>query len=81
MGLEIGRRSPPKPAQGMILRTVSHAIAPGYAAELVLYDPDATTTFTKEFMHSKSINTPFFNKTLQGQVRLVMVGQKILLER
>jgi len=39
------------------------------------------TTFTKEFMKSKSSNTPFFDKTLKGSVEMVVLGDEILLER
>ena len=53
----------------------------GQAADLVLFDPDAESTFTAEFMKSKSINTPFFNQTLKGRVDLVVLGNEILLAR
>ncbi len=56
-------------------------IEAGKAAEVVLFDPEATTTFTREFMRSKSINTPFLNRTLDGQVQLVLVGKALLLDR
>jgi len=56
-------------------------IAEGEAADLVLFDPDKETTFTKEFMKSKSQNTPFINQTLKGSVDLVVLGDTILLER
>lgn len=54
------------------------AIAPGQPAELVVFDPDATTTFSRAYMKSKSINTPFLDKTLHGAVRFVMRGTGIL---
>jgi dihydroorotase len=56
-------------------------IAEGQPADLVLFNPEATTTFTKEFMKSKSQNTPFLDKTLSGRVELVVLGDDILLER
>ena len=56
-------------------------IAEGQPADLVLFNPEATTTFTKDFMKSKSQNTPFLDKTLQGRVELVVLGNEILLER
>jgi dihydroorotase len=53
----------------------------GQPAEFLLFDTEAGTTFTKEFMKSKSQNTPFINQTLQGRVDLVVLGTEILLER
>lgn len=53
----------------------------GQPAEFLLFDTEAETTFTKEFMKSKSQNTPFINQTLQGRVDLVVLGTEILLER
>jgi len=53
----------------------------GKAAEFIVFDPDKQTAFTTEFMRSKSRNTPFFGKTLKGQVEMVVLGDRILLER
>ena len=53
----------------------------GQAADLILFDPERETTFTMDFMRSKSQNTPFLNKTLKGSVDLVVLGHEILLER
>jgi dihydroorotase len=57
------------------------AIAEGQPVDLILFDPAATTTFTRDFMQSKSQNTPFLDKTLMGRVDLVVLGGNILLER
>jgi len=56
-------------------------IAVDHAADLILFDPDGQTTFTAEFMRSKSQNTPFLNQTLRGSVDLVVLGDQILLSR
>ena len=56
-------------------------IAEGHAADLLLFDPDGATTFTAEFMQSKSRNTPFLNQTLRGSVDLVLLGDELLLDR
>jgi dihydroorotase len=56
-------------------------IAVGAPAELMLFDPDAETTFTPEFMKSKSQNTPFLNQTLRGRVDVVLLGETLLLCR
>jgi dihydroorotase len=53
----------------------------GAPADLILFDPAATTTFAKDFMKSKSQNTPFIDQTLQGRVELVVLGDQVLLER
>lgn len=53
----------------------------GSEANLVLFDPAAETTFSAEFMKSKSQNTPFLDRTLQGSVELVVVGDQVLLDR
>ena len=53
----------------------------GKPADLIVFDPRKETTFTKEFMKSKSSNTPFLNKTLKGSVEMVVLGDEILLER
>ena len=50
-------------------------------AELIVFDPAGETTFSREFMRSKSVNTPFLDKTLQGRVELVVRGSEILLQR
>jgi len=57
------------------------SIAEGQAADLLLFDPDGATTFTEEFMQSKSHNTPFLNQTLRGSVDLVLLGDDLLLDR
>lgn len=57
------------------------AIQEGKPADLVLFDPEKQTTFSADFMKSKSRNTPFLDKTLMGSVDLVMLGDEVLLER
>ena len=57
------------------------SISEGEKAELVIFDVNGETVFTKEFMESKSPNTPFLDKTLKGCVELVVVGEEVLLDR
>lgn len=57
------------------------SIEEGQHANLALFNTEATSTFSKDFMKSKSQNTPFLDKTLSGRVELVILGDKILLER
>ncbi|WP_386819727.1 dihydroorotase [Luteolibacter algae] len=57
------------------------SIEEGEHANLTLFNTEATTTFTKDFMKSKAQNTPFLDKTLSGRIDLVVLGDEILLER
>lgn len=56
-------------------------IEEGTPADLIVFDPAGETTFTAEFMKSKSQNTPFLDKTLKGRVDMVVLGDDVLLER
>jgi dihydroorotase len=56
-------------------------IIEGGTAEFVLFNPKGETTFTPEYMQSRSENTPFLNQTLQGSIDLVVKDGEILLER
>ncbi len=56
-------------------------IEAGAPADLILFDPAAATTFTADFMKSKSRNTPFLDRTLDGRIDLVVLGSEILLDR
>ncbi len=53
----------------------------GQHANLTLFNTEANSTFTRDFMKSKAENTPFLDKTLSGRVELVVLGNEILLER
>jgi dihydroorotase len=56
-------------------------IVEGGNAEFIVFNPTATTTFTQEFMKSKSTNTPFLDKTLNGRVDAVVLKGEVLLNR
>jgi dihydroorotase len=54
-------------------------VAEGGVAEFIVFNPGVTTTFSRDFMKSKSINTPFLNQTLKGLVeRVIYQGNEIL---
>ena len=54
-------------------------IKPDAVAEFIVFNPDRDTTFTRAFMKSKSINTPFFGKTVRGMVeRVIYKGEELL---
>lgn len=56
-------------------------IEAGKPADLLVFDPEGSTIFSREFMKSKSANTPFLDQTLKGSVDLVLLEKEILLER
>ncbi len=54
-------------------------IKEGGTAEFIVFNPARTTTFSRDFMKSKSINTPFLDQTVQGMVeRVVYRGEELL---
>jgi dihydroorotase len=53
-------------------------IAPGDAADLVLFAPAAPWTVTPEEFRSKGRNTPFAGMPLKGKVKYTIVGGKIV---
>ncbi|MFT5467707.1 MAG: dihydroorotase [Verrucomicrobiales bacterium] len=50
-------------------------------AEFLVFDPTLKTRFTKNFMRSKSSNTPYIDQVLDGQVIEVVYGGDVLLRR
>ena len=56
-------------------------ISEGEKADLLIFNVNKETFFTKDFMESKSPNTPFLDKTLKGSVEFVLVGNEVLLDR
>jgi len=73
------KRYSAEPRRMMSLEPVP--VEEGKAADFILFDPEGSTTFSVEFMKSKSRNTPFLDKTLRGSVDLVVLGSEVLLER
>ena len=73
------KRYSAEPRRFMGLDAVS--IAVGQPAEFLLFDPEGSTTFTKDYMRSRSQNTPFIDKTLHGSIDLVVKDGVVLLER
>ncbi|RZJ01947.1 MAG: dihydroorotase [Brevundimonas sp.] len=55
-------------------------IAEGAPADLVLFDPNAPIVVDAERLHSKSKNSPFDGRRLQGKVRLTLVGGRTIFE-
>ncbi|HOJ67634.1 MAG TPA: dihydroorotase, partial [Candidatus Hydrogenedentes bacterium] len=53
-------------------------IAPETPADLCVFDPNATWTVTRNDLASKSHNTPYLGKTLQGRVRYTFCGGNLV---
>ena len=75
----IVKRYSAEPRRMMSLEPVP--IEEGTAAEVLVFDPKGETTFTREFLQSKSVNSPFYNQTLKGSIDVVILGDQVLLER
>lgn len=56
-------------------------LEPGYPADLVLVDLDASFTVTPDKLHSKSKNTPLLGKTLYGEILMTMKQGEIVYEK
>jgi dihydroorotase len=51
----------------------------GGVAEFIVFNPQRSSTFTREFIKSKGVNTPFINQTLKGLVeRVIYRGEELL---
>ena len=53
-------------------------IARGAPADLVLFDPDAPRVIDAETLLSKSKNSPFNGRRLQGEVRATLVDGRLV---
>ena len=51
-----------------LFKIESSIIETGAKADITMFTQQGNTIFTKELNKSKSLNTPFFNKTLKGKV-------------
>ena len=49
----------------------------GALAEITVIDPDHEWTFDKDYIHSKSGNSPFIGKSLKGKVELTISTKSI----
>ena len=68
-----------RPAQ--ILGIPRGTLSPGAVADITLVDPDETWTVTPALFESKSGNSPFIGWTLQGRVKDVYVGGRLVVQR
>ncbi len=53
-------------------------LSPGSIADVTIIDPDAEYVFKEEDIASKSKNTPFIGKTVNGRIKYTIVNGKIV---
>ncbi|MCQ8115937.1 dihydroorotase [Methylomonas rosea] len=63
-----------KPAQ--ILGLATGVLTPGYAADVCIFDPQASWQVNRENWHSAGCNTPYWQQTLTGRVTLTLLAGK-----
>ncbi len=56
-------------------------VASGQPADFVVFDPAATTVFSREFMRSRSVNTPFLDREVRGRIVETVYRGEVLLRR
>lgn len=66
-----------RPAE--LLKITLPSIQVGATASITLFDPEAEVTVTKNMLYSKSLNTPFLNKTLKGKVLGIINGHHTII--
>ena len=64
-----------------LLKLDSGRLAKGAPADLVLFDPDAPWVIDEKKMRSKSKNSPFGGRPVQGHVRRTVVAGRTVFER
>ncbi len=64
-----------------LLRLDSGRLAKGAPADLIVFDPDAPWVIDEKKMRSKSKNTPFDRRPVQGHVRRTIVAGRSVFER
>ena len=56
-------------------------ISEGKVADLTIFDPNKKYIYTEDMIVSKSHNTPWIGKELQGEVRYTVVGGRVVYEK
>ncbi|MDQ6975153.1 MAG: dihydroorotase [Mariprofundaceae bacterium] len=67
------------PAQ--LLNLPAGSLAKGAVADVCVFDPDATWLLNRDTLRSKSHNTPWHGKTMQGQVCYTIMAGNIVFEK
>lgn len=76
--LQMAEKMSYNPAE--ILRLPAGRIAEGKAADLVIFDPEASYTIDKYTFVSKSRNTPFHGRKVKGRVIFTIIGGEVVYE-
>ena len=66
-----------RPAELLGLKTRGE-ISTGKIADLTIFDPNETYTYTEDMIVSKSKNTPWIGKELTGKVKYTVVGGRVV---
>ncbi len=74
--LDLVRLTSYQPAQ--LLKIDRGAIEEGKVADITIFDPNETYTYTKEMIVSKAKNSPFIGKELKGRVKYTIVNGNIV---
>ena len=77
--LDLVRLTSYNPAK--LLKIDRGSIEEGKVADITIFDPNETYTYTKEMIVSKSKNSPFIGKQLKGRVQYTIVGGRIVYEK
>ena len=74
--LDLVRVTSYNPAQ--LLKIDRGTIEEGKVADITIFDPNETYTYTKEMVVSKAKNSPFIGKELKGRVKYTIVNGNIV---
>ncbi len=77
--LDLVRLTSYNPAK--LLKIDRGSIEEGKVADITIFDPNETYTYTKEMIVSKSKNSPFIGRTLKGRVQYTIVGGRVVYEK
>jgi len=67
-------------APAEVLGLSSGELAPGAAADICIFDPEATWQLTPEALKSRGKNSPWIGYMLTGKVRTTLVGGRIVFQ-
>lgn len=77
--LDLVRLTSYNPAK--LLKIDRGTIEEGKVADITIFDPNETYTYTKEMIVSKAKNSPFIGKELKGRVQYTIVGGRIVYQK
>ena len=77
--LDLVRLTSYNPAK--LLKIDRGTIEEGKIADITIFDPNETYTYTKEMIVSKAKNSPFIGRQLKGRVQYTIVGGKIVYKK